>query len=46
LEAGAKQPEALALYQSAGFVEIGPFGEYLPDPFSIFMEKTLRAARY
>jgi putative acetyltransferase len=41
LEAGAKQPEALALYQSAGFVVIGPFGHYLPDPLSIFMEKRL-----
>jgi putative acetyltransferase len=41
LEAGAKQPEALALYRSAGFVEIGPFGSYRPDPLSLFMEKTL-----
>jgi putative acetyltransferase len=44
LEAGAKQPEALALYRSAGFVEIGPFGSYRPDPLSLFMEKTLSAA--
>ena len=45
LEAGAKQPEALALYRSAGFVEIGPFGDYRPDPLSLFMEKPLAAAR-
>ena len=41
LETGAKQPEALSLYRSAGFVEIGPFGAYRPDPLSLFMEKPL-----
>ena len=41
LETGGKQPEALALYASSGFVEIGPFGKYGPDPLSIFMEKPL-----
>lgn len=41
LELGGLQPEALGLYRSAGFVEIGPFGAYRPDPLSIFMEKTL-----
>lgn len=41
LETGAKQPEALALYRSAGFVEVGPFGGYRPDPLSLFMEKPL-----
>jgi putative acetyltransferase len=41
LEMGALQPEALGLYRSAGFVEIGPFGAYGPDPHSIFMEKVL-----
>jgi putative acetyltransferase len=41
LETGARQPEALGLYRSAGFVEIGPFGRYLSDPLSIFMEKPL-----
>jgi putative acetyltransferase len=43
LETGGKQPEALALYASSGFVEIGPFGEYRPDPLSIFMEKPITA---
>jgi putative acetyltransferase len=43
LETGADQPEALALYRSAGFVEIGPFGGYRPDPLSLFMEKRLGA---
>lgn len=46
LETGAKQPEALALYRSAGFVEIGPFGGYRPDPLSLFMEKPLAAAGF
>ena len=41
LEMGGLQPEAHGLYRSAGFVEIGPFGAYGPDPLSIFMEKTL-----
>jgi putative acetyltransferase len=41
LETGTKQPEALALYRSAGFKEIGPFGAYRPDPLSLFMEKSL-----
>ena len=41
LEMGIHQPEALALYRSAGFEEIGPFGAYLPDPLSLFMEKRL-----
>jgi putative acetyltransferase len=44
LETGAKQPEALALYRSAGFAQIGPFGSYQADPLSLFMEKTLAAA--
>jgi len=41
LEMGGLQPEALGLYRSAGFVEIGPFGAYGPDPLSVFMEKSL-----
>jgi putative acetyltransferase len=41
LETGDRQPEALALYASSGFVEIGPFGKYGPDPLSIFMEKPI-----
>jgi putative acetyltransferase len=44
LETGAKQPEALSLYHSAGYVEIAAFGDYLPDPFSIFMEKPVAGA--
>lgn len=43
LETGIKQPEAIALYRGAGFREIGPFGSYLHDPNSLFMEKILAA---
>jgi putative acetyltransferase len=41
LETGIDQPEALGLYRAAGFAERGPFGEYGPDPLSVFMEKPL-----
>jgi putative acetyltransferase len=41
LETGVSQPEAIALYRSSGFVEIEPFGDYMADPLSIFMEKRL-----
>ena len=41
LETGVRQPEALALYRSCGYVEVGPFASYGPDPLSVFMEKRL-----
>ena len=41
LETGIHQAEALALYRAAGYVERGLFGEYKPDPLSVFMEKAL-----
>jgi len=41
LETGIHQPEALALYRGLGFVERGPFGDYAPDPLSLFFEKAL-----
>ena len=41
LETGVHQPEAVALYHGAGYVDIPPFGDYHPDPVSIFMEKQL-----
>ncbi|HYB69305.1 MAG TPA: GNAT family N-acetyltransferase [Candidatus Bathyarchaeia archaeon] len=40
LETGIHQPEALGLYRAAGYVVRGAFGEYAPDPLSVFMEKT------
>lgn len=44
LETGIRQPEALGLYMRAGYVKRGPFGDYRPDPNSVFMEKPLCAA--
>ncbi|WP_307233318.1 GNAT family N-acetyltransferase [Pararhizobium capsulatum] len=41
LETGIYQPEAINLYRSAGYADIEAFGNYLPDPLSLFMEKPL-----
>jgi len=41
LEMGIHQPEALLLYERAGYQRRGPFGDYSEDPLSIFMEKKL-----
>ncbi|MBL0089361.1 MAG: GNAT family N-acetyltransferase [Ideonella sp.] len=41
LETGILQPEALGLYERAGFVRRGPFGDYAEDPLSVFMQKDL-----
>lgn len=41
LETGIHQHEALGLYERAGFVRRGPFGDYAHDPLSVFMEKPL-----
>ena len=39
LETGIHNGEALALYRRAGFTEREAFGDYAPDPLSVFMEK-------
>jgi putative acetyltransferase len=41
LETGIHQPDAIALYERFGFARCAPFGQYKPDPLSIFMEKSL-----
>jgi putative acetyltransferase len=41
LETGPKQPEAIGLYRSFGYEDCPAFGEYKPDPFSVFMTKRL-----
>jgi putative acetyltransferase len=41
LETGEPQVAAIALYERAGYVRIPPFGEYVNDPTSVCMEKTL-----
>jgi len=43
LETGIHQPEALRLYERLGFERCGPFGDYRPDPMSVFMVKRLGA---
>jgi putative acetyltransferase len=44
LETGPRQPEALALYSRAGFVEVPNFGEYIGCEFSVCMAKELKLA--
>ncbi len=45
LEMGIHQLEADALYRSLGYRDIQPFGDYLVDPLSQFLEKApLKAA--
>ena len=41
LETGVRQPDAIAVYERAGFSRIGPFGEYEDSPLSVFMAKDL-----
>lgn len=43
LETGPYQPDALALYTSAGYERRGPFGDYTNDPLSVFMQKRISA---
>jgi GNAT superfamily N-acetyltransferase len=42
LETGRKQPEAIALYESAGYEHIESYGEFKGDPLSVCFEKSLR----
>ena len=39
LETGPSQPEAIGLYERMGYAVRGPYGDYRPDPLSVFMEK-------
>lgn len=41
LETGVRQPEALALYRRAGFLEIPLFGEYIASSLSVCMGKDI-----
>ena len=41
LETGSPQPEAIALYRSAGYTEIPAFGYYADAPLSIHLGKVL-----
>lgn len=42
LETGPRQPDAIAVYQHAGFVEIPLYGEYIGSQFSVCMAKELK----
>lgn len=42
LETGERQPEAMSLYRSAGYVEIEKFGPYRDAPLSRCFERRLR----
>lgn len=44
LETGVRQPEALRLYEGAGYSRRSRFGDYPDDPLSVFMEKPLMAS--
>jgi putative acetyltransferase len=41
LETGYLQTDAITLYQRCGYSLCGPFGDYLEDPNSVFMRKTI-----
>ena len=41
LETGLRQPEAMALYESAGYTELEPYGFYRTSPLSRCFEKLL-----
>ena len=41
LETGIYQPEAIGLYEAIGYTRTEPFGDYVDDPMSVFMEKKL-----
>ncbi len=43
LETGILQTESLELYENLGYRRVEPFGDYRPDPLSVFFEKTLTA---
>ncbi len=43
LETGLKQPEAIEMYRSEGYVDIPAFGFYAADPLSVHLGKVLTA---
>jgi GNAT superfamily N-acetyltransferase len=45
LETGEKQPEAIALYHSAGYAAVPRFGYYADDPETLHLGKGLRTNR-
>jgi putative acetyltransferase len=45
LETGVSQPEAIRLYERAGFRRRGPYGGYTEDALTVYMEKELTQDR-
>jgi putative acetyltransferase len=43
LETGIHQAESIALYERMDYYVVPPFGDYKPDPLSVFYEKRLTA---
>jgi len=41
LETGTSQAESIGLYESLGYQECPPYGDYKADPLSVFMAKQL-----
>lgn len=41
VETGVRQPEAIKLYDSAGYESIARFGPYVKDPLSVCFQKRL-----
>ena len=41
LETGIRQPEAIAFYESSGFVRCAAYGEFAESPLSVCFEKVL-----
>jgi putative acetyltransferase len=41
LETGSLQPEAISLYGKCGYERCRPFGDYVDDPHSVFMSKSV-----
>jgi putative acetyltransferase len=41
LESGKRQPDAIHLYETAGYHHIDPYGHHAEDPMSICFEKAL-----
>ena len=43
LETGLQQPEAIALYRSAGYIEVPRFGQYRDEAESVYLGRALSA---
>jgi ribosomal protein S18 acetylase RimI-like enzyme len=41
LETGIYEVDAIGLYERFGFQRRSPFGEYIEDPLSVYLEKRL-----